>query len=85
MHKEFTQHDLIRYIYDEMSTYEAQQMAKALEGNWALKEQYIALLESVEVLDTCSLRSPSSTSIDIIMSYSKNSQQRQTPELETLF
>jgi len=84
MHKEFTKHDLIRYIYDEMSSHEAQQMVKALDANWALKEQYITLLESVEILDTCQLHTPSNTSIDIIMNYSRSSRQKQTPELETL-
>ena len=75
MHKEFTKHDLIRYIYDEMSSHEAQQM---------VKEQYITLLESVEILDTCQLHTPSNTSIDIIMNYSRSNRQTQTPELETL-
>ncbi len=52
MTKSFTQNDLIRYIYQEMSESESVQLEQNLHHDEVLMQAYIDLLSAVEQLET---------------------------------
>ncbi|EON75523.1 hypothetical protein ADIS_3926 [Lunatimonas lonarensis] len=58
MTKSFTQNDLIRYIYQEMSASESVELVQALQVDAVLMQEYLDLLCSVEHLDKL-IREPS--------------------------
>jgi hypothetical protein len=58
MTKSFTQNDLVRYIYQEMSASESVELVQALQVDAALMQEYLDLLCSVEYLDKL-IREPS--------------------------
>lgn len=70
---DYTQKDIIRYIYKELSSSEHKQMTQALESNWELKELYNELCQSLNVLNKFKLKSPSQSSIDMILGFSRKS------------
>ncbi len=70
---DFTQNDIIRYIYDDVSSSERSQIAQAIEANWELKEIYNELCQSLNVLNKFKLKSPSQSSIDMILGFSRKS------------
>ncbi|SHM57172.1 hypothetical protein SAMN04488057_102183 [Cyclobacterium lianum] len=51
MTKSFTQSDLIRYVYQEMTEEENETITKALKEDPKLMQEYINLLSTVETLD----------------------------------
>lgn len=51
MTKSFTQSDLIRYVYQEMTEEEREEMVQALRHQSFLMQEYLDLLETVENLD----------------------------------
>ncbi|MCC5938459.1 MAG: hypothetical protein JJU34_14365 [Lunatimonas sp.] len=51
MTKSFTQNDLIRYIYQEMSASESVEFVQALQLDPVLMQEYLDLLGSLEHLD----------------------------------
>ncbi|MEX2568037.1 MAG: hypothetical protein WD431_18965 [Cyclobacteriaceae bacterium] len=58
MTESFTQSDLIRYIYQEMTERENENLVQALQENPILMQEYIELLSTVESLN-CLFLSPS--------------------------
>lgn len=52
MTKSFTQNDLIRYIYQEMTAAESEQFVQILHINPELMQEYLEVLETVEQLDS---------------------------------
>ena len=71
MKKSFTQEDLIRLIYNETSAEETAKIKAVLAVDWELNEQYQQMLETKSLFKKAS-EVPSISSIDIILSYSKN-------------
>jgi len=51
MTKQFTQNDLIRYIYQEMKEVEQELLVQALHSDDSLMEEYIDLLSTIEQMD----------------------------------
>ena len=70
MTKTFTQDDLIRYIYDEMSEDESSELRKALIVDSGLQEQLKELAAVKNHLDH-SLKQPSNRAVQNILNYSK--------------
>jgi hypothetical protein len=51
MTKPFTQNDLIRYIYQEMTEGENEKLVQALREDGALMQAYVELLSTIDQLD----------------------------------
>lgn len=68
----FTQEDLLLYMYNETSSEKTAQIKAALETDWNLKEQYDNLISAQQKLEAFKL-SPSSKTIDNILSYAEKS------------
>lgn len=58
MTESFTQNDLIRYIYQEMTEYENEQFVQALQIDPIIMQEYIGMLSTIEQLD-CLIFEPS--------------------------
>lgn len=71
MTKTFTQDDLIRYVYDEMSKQEATELEQALLVDNQLQEQYKEFAALKNRLDH-SLKQPSDRIIKNILDYSES-------------
>lgn len=71
MTKTFTQDDLIRYVYDEMSEHEATELEQALIVDNQLQDQYKELAAIKNRLDH-SLKQPSDRIIKNILNYSES-------------
>ncbi|MFK7903916.1 MAG: hypothetical protein AB8B69_02265 [Chitinophagales bacterium] len=78
MYQQFTQEDLIRYWYNEVSPEECKSITEALNVNWELKEQYEEIQATFDVLDKVVMRKPNLSSIKIIMDYSQKTQAMET-------
>lgn len=74
MDKIFTQDDILLFIYGEMPTKLAKEFVKAMANNPKLKEEYLKVHATVDVLDK-EMMSPSPTSVHIIMEQSMGSSQ----------
>jgi hypothetical protein len=66
----FTTEDMIRFLYNEMTTEENQQFIQAMESDWTLKEAFELLKQSKDSLDT-PLHSPRTSTINAIMQYAE--------------
>ena len=69
MHENFTNSDLIRYFYNEVSAEEKQEISKEIAYNPRLRHQYQSLCRMTEQLDGFSF-DPDPTTIDIILEHS---------------
>lgn len=79
MYEQFTQEDLIRYWYNEVTPEEHQAINQAIEENWELREQYKEIQATFDILDKVVLRAPNPSSIKIIMDYSAETHTMETP------
>lgn len=77
MKSNFTQNDLIKKLYNELEPLEDLMLELALDENWNLQEEYMALKEVKNKLN-CARYAPSKTSIAIILDHS-----RKTAPIET--
>lgn len=65
----FTNDDVIAYIYNELPIDSFYAFEKALETNWALQEK-VAIIRAVKMrLNELPVQSPSQSCIDRIMAY----------------
>ncbi len=67
--KNFTQDDLVRFVYNETSKEESSLIKKAILEDMELSQTYHAMLASKAELDLGKLN-PNDSSINIIMGYS---------------
>jgi hypothetical protein len=58
MTESFTPNDLIKYIYQEMTEYESEQLTRTLQKNPVLMQEYIEMLGMIEHLDHLILDPP---------------------------
>lgn len=56
MTKQFTQNDLIRYVYQEMTEVEQELLVQALHSEESLMQEYIQLLSTMEQLNQVRLQ-----------------------------
>lgn len=56
MTKPFTQTDLVRYIYQEMSEVEQKLLVQALHNEESLMQEYVEMLSTIEQLDQVRLQ-----------------------------
>jgi len=68
----FTQNDVLRYIYDELSNEKRREIEISLVTDNDLMEFYIEALETVGFLKTA-FKEPSAKSIENIINYSRTS------------
>jgi hypothetical protein len=52
MTESFTQNDLVRYIYQEMTTTESEHFVQLLHVNPQMMQEYLEVLETIEQLDS---------------------------------
>ena len=71
MIKTFTQLDLIRFIYNEISTEQHREIELALLCDNELMEEYKSLKSTINTLTEVSY-DPSNSTIDTILNYSKS-------------
>jgi hypothetical protein len=71
MIKTFTQNDVLRYIYDEVTPEEKPEIERALLQDIDLMEFYLEALETTESL-CCVKKEPSDKSIENILNYSRS-------------
>ena len=67
----FTQEDLLQYLYKETSTELTAEIGAALQSDYILKEQLEALTIAQQQLDTVPFMSPRNSSIESIMNYAE--------------
>lgn len=70
MDSNFTQNNLIRYVYNEMSLNEQKEFKLRLMSDTDLKHQYLELLQLKSKIDEVSIE-PNQTSVDLILEHSK--------------
>lgn len=70
MNKTFTQEDLIRFLYDETSSFENNQIDAFLILNDELKSHFLELKNSFDCLNKIRL-GPSKVTVNNIISYAK--------------
>ncbi len=67
--KNFTEEDLILYLYKECTPKMAAAIEEALEDNLELKDRLTVLRRTIRQLDKLKLKSPSKETIRAIMKY----------------
>jgi hypothetical protein len=67
----FTQEDLVQYLYKETSPEKTAAITAALNSDYNLREIMDILSGSVEKLDTVELLSPRQQTLDAIMNYAE--------------
>jgi len=72
MKHQFTTHDLIRFMYNEVTFLEKAAIEKALQADTSLIKEFEQLQHSHDTLDNIEMQ-PSVTSIQNILSYSSSS------------
>ena len=65
----FTNEDLIQYIYNELNKSQRLMLEKELETNWALKEKLRVFTDAKNTLTQTKLFSPRKKTFDSIMKY----------------
>lgn len=78
MNLPITHNDLMRYVYNETTVEENRSIQQELEKNWQLQEDYHALLIGQTIFDVFELRSPSKSSVHLILEYSRRLEELQT-------
>ncbi|MCD9016255.1 hypothetical protein K7P01_12045 [Fulvivirgaceae bacterium QH1ED-6-2] len=76
MIKTFTQTDLVRYLYREITEEESQEIDRALLCDNELKSLFNELRSMMDEIDTADLQ-PSPATVLNILSYSRSLQERQ--------
>ena len=69
----FTQEDLLQYLYKETSPEKTAAINIALNSNWNLREQMETLSSSLQKLNSIKLTSPRKQTIDSILNYAERS------------
>lgn len=67
----FNHEDLVQFLYNETSPQKSQAIQKALETDWALKEEYQQLLATKNELEGLKSRSPRKETLDFILQYAE--------------
>ena len=71
--KQFTTEDMIRFLYNEMTTEETQQFLQAIQQDWTLREAFEQLKQSKDCLDS-SVTSPRKSTVNAILQYAELSE-----------
>ncbi len=71
--KQFTTEDMIRFLYNEMTTEENQQFLQAIQQDWTLLEAFEQLKQSMKCLDS-SVVSPRKSTVNAILQYAQLSE-----------
>lgn len=72
MQKIYTENDIVRYIYNEVSTPERKQIENALESDTYLMKVYAQMKEVVLKMDKVKFQ-PHPSSVELILEHSKAS------------
>ena len=75
MGQNITLEELVQYMYKETDSKRSAAVEKEMEQDWALREKYAVMQESVKRLNAMPLKSPRKQTIDDILHYAalKNS------------
>ncbi len=77
MNQVITQDDLIRYAYNETSAEENILIRQAIQKDMQLQEEYHDMLIGQTMLDFLQLKSPSESSVGIILDYNRRLEELQ--------
>ncbi|MEP6711754.1 MAG: hypothetical protein ABJA37_05020 [Ferruginibacter sp.] len=69
----FTQEDLLQYLYNEASAEKTAEIKTALASDWSLREKMDLLSSAHQELNTIKLSSPRKQTIDNILNYAEKS------------
>lgn len=78
MNLPITHNDLMRFVYNETTPEENKSIRQELDNNWQLQEEYYGLLSGQTIFDIFEMRSPSKSSINVILEYSRRLEELQT-------
>jgi hypothetical protein len=67
----FTLEELIQYLYGEASYEKVQEIERALQTDWSLKQKIVVLKESQQQLNAITLKQPRKQAISAILDYAK--------------
>ena len=67
----FTLEELIQYLYGEASYEKVQEIERALQTDWSLKQKIVVLKESQQQLNAITLKQPRTQAISAILDYAK--------------
>jgi hypothetical protein len=68
--KQFTTDDMIRFLYNEMTTEETQQFLQSIQQDWTLREAFEQLKQTKDCLDS-SVASPRKSTVNAILQYAE--------------
>ena len=71
MIKSFTPNDLVRYIYQEMPEVEQELLMQALHSDYALMQEYVEMLSTIEQMNQIRLK-PSEKVVKAIKSMAQS-------------
>jgi len=75
MQKNYSEDDLLNYIYKETSPYENMEIENAIAQNETLKSMYLELLEGIDLLNKTYFR-PSEITLENILKKAKDGLQQ---------
>lgn len=78
MNLPITHNDLMRFVYNETTPEENKSIRQELDKNWQLQEEYYGLLSGQTIFDIFEMRSPSKSSVHVILEYSRRLEELQT-------
>lgn len=67
MDKNFTQEDIIRFLYHETTSAESEKIKEAILFDTKLSEKYFQLKAEIDFLNSFEISAPLETSIEIIL------------------
>lgn len=77
MNQKITHNDIMRFAYNETTTEENNYINKQLNKDFELVEAYHDVLFGQTVLDTAGYKSPSESTIALIMKFGSSTEQQQ--------
>ncbi len=77
MHESYTEDDLVRFIYNEVSQKEYREIKSAIESDTELSNAYLSLYKVVKQLDMLAME-PQSSTVEIIVEHSQHSSHLET-------
>ncbi len=76
----FTQEDLLLYLYNETSPAQSAEIKAALETDWSLREKFEVITSAQQKLETLKM-SPSQQTVDNILNYAEKAVGELSPQV----
>jgi hypothetical protein len=76
----FTQEDLLQYLYNETSPAQTAEIKAALETDWSLREKFEVITSAQKRLEALKM-SPSQQTVDNILNYAEKAVAELSPQV----